>query len=59
VFAACLKALDEWEEAQQTKLELLRTEIQGGIDQLDRGEGVDGEEALQRIRARFAARLKS
>ncbi|HEU4561583.1 MAG TPA: hypothetical protein VFS20_27405 [Longimicrobium sp.] len=58
VFAARLKALDEWEDVQRAKFETLRAEIQVGIEQLDRGEGVDGEEALQRIRARFAARLE-
>jgi antitoxin ParD1/3/4 len=58
VFAACLKALAEWEDVQRAKYEKLRGEIQAGIDQLDRGEGIDGEEALQRIRARFAARLE-
>lgn len=56
VFAACLKALNEWEDVQRAKFETLRAEIQVGIEQLDRGEGIDGEEALQRIRARFAAR---
>ena len=58
VFAACLKALGEWEEVQRAKFEKLRAEIQVGIDQADRGEMVDGPEALQRIRERFAARLE-
>jgi len=53
VFAACLKALDQWEDVQRAKDEKLRADIQVGIDQLDRGEGVDGEEALQRSRERF------
>lgn len=58
VFAACLKALGEWEEIQQAKYEQLRADIQVGIDQADRGQLVDGPEALRRIRERFAARLE-
>jgi antitoxin ParD1/3/4 len=58
VFAACLKALAEWEDVQRAKYETLRAEIQVGIDQADRGQLVDGPEALRRIRERFSARLE-
>jgi antitoxin ParD1/3/4 len=53
VFRACLEALAVWEDVQRAKFEKLRGEIQVGIDQADRGPVVDGEEALQRIRARL------
>lgn len=59
VFAACLEALGEWEDVQRAKYEKLRAEIQMGIDQLERGQVVDGEEALQRIRARFMEKAGS
>jgi antitoxin ParD1/3/4 len=58
VFAACLIALADWEHVQRAKYEKLRAEIQVGIDQADRGQLVDGREALRRIRERFAARLE-
>ena len=44
--------------AEQMKLEWLKREVQKGIDELDRGEFVDGEELLEELRVRAESRLK-
>lgn len=49
-----LELLLEAEETRQRRLERLRREIQEGIDQLDRGEYVDGEEFLKELRQTIA-----
>lgn len=41
-----------------TDLEALRKAIQVGIDQLDRGEAVDGEATMKRLRDRLEAARK-
>lgn len=48
-----LRLLQEREEEHSVRLEALRRELQIGIDQLDRGEGLDGEEAFERILAQL------
>ena len=37
------------EDERQTKLDALRRDVRRGLDQLDRGEWVDGEEAFSRV----------
>jgi len=51
-----LRLLQEREEERAARLEALRRDIQVGTDQLDRGEGVDGEEAFDRVLARIQHR---
>ena len=41
------------DERNQRKLEWLRKEIQKGIDSLEKGQYVDGPEAMKRIRERL------
>lgn len=48
-----LRLLQEREEEYRLRLEALRGELRIGIDQLDRGEVVDGEEAFERILAQL------
>jgi antitoxin ParD1/3/4 len=48
-----LRLLQEREEERAARLSALRRDIQIGVDQLDRGEGVDGEEAFARVLARI------
>ncbi|HEX8450885.1 MAG TPA: type II toxin-antitoxin system ParD family antitoxin [Longimicrobium sp.] len=43
------------EEERRTKLEALRTDVQAGIEQLDRGEGVDGEMVFEEVLRSIAA----
>jgi antitoxin ParD1/3/4 len=48
-----LRLLQEREEEHAARLEALRRDIQVGIAELDRREGVDGEEAFDRVLARI------
>jgi antitoxin ParD1/3/4 len=48
-----LRLLQEREEEHAARLEALRGDIRVGLDELDRGEGVDGEEAFDRVLARI------
>lgn len=56
VLEALLDALARDEADDAERLQALRREIQIGIDQLERGEYSDGEEAFARIRERFKQR---
>jgi antitoxin ParD1/3/4 len=47
-----LRLLKEREEFKQLRLNELRRDIQEGVAAADRGELVDGREALRRIRSR-------
>ena len=49
-----LRLLLEREEEHAARLEVLRGDIRVGLEELDRGEGVDGEEAFERVLARVA-----
>lgn len=53
-----LRLLKEREELKGLRLTELRKEIALGIEQADRGEFVDGPEAIARIRKRSAQRKK-
>lgn len=37
------------EEERRTKLDALRRDVRGALDQLDRGEWIDGEEAFSGV----------
>lgn len=46
-----LLLLQAREEEQAVRLASLRADIQSGLDQLDRGEGLDGEEVFEQVLA--------
>jgi antitoxin ParD1/3/4 len=48
-----LRLLQLREEEQAVRMEALRRDIQEGLDELDRGAGVPGGEAFDRIMARI------
>ena len=50
-----LRLLFGADDARAAQLAELNSQIQLGLDQLDRGEGVDGGSARRRIRERFPA----
>ncbi|HEX5727743.1 MAG TPA: type II toxin-antitoxin system ParD family antitoxin [Longimicrobiaceae bacterium] len=50
VIGAALRLLDRREERTRNKLEALRHEIQVGIDEIERGEVIPGEQAFAEIR---------
>jgi antitoxin ParD1/3/4 len=56
-----LRLLQEREDEHAARMEALRKDLQISLDQLDRGEGVDGEEAFDRVFARIghSGRLQS
>lgn len=47
-----LRLLAERDRVREMRLQELRAEIQVGLDELDRGDGIPGEEALQELRRR-------
>ncbi len=50
-----LRLLQARDDEQAARLQTLRRDIQEGLDELDRGESVPGEEAWNRIMARIDA----
>jgi antitoxin ParD1/3/4 len=55
VVREALRLLFEADDLKARRLEQLNGDIQLGLDQLDRGEGLDGDESRRRVAARFAA----
>ena len=51
-------ALQMWKEREE-KLEKLRQDVQVGIDHLERGEWIEGEEAIRQIKERIAKRKEN
>lgn len=49
-----LRLLQQREEEHAVRLAALRSDIQLGLDELECGGGVDGEDAFDRITARIA-----
>lgn len=50
VICEALRLLEQAELNEAQRLEALRADIQGGLDQLDRGESVDGDILFARLR---------
>ena len=59
VIRAGLRLLEQEDELRETRLAAVRAEVQAGIDQAERGELVDGEEAMARVKKRAAAKKRS
>lgn len=53
-----LRLLFETEELREHRLGQLRSDIRRGLDQLDRGEEIPGEELLAEVTERLEARRK-
>lgn len=51
VLRESLRVLQRIDEERQARLDALRQKIDRGLDELDRGMGVDGEEAFDRVLA--------
>jgi antitoxin ParD1/3/4 len=54
-----LRLLDEQDQLREVRLQEVRRKIQSGLDQLDRGEGIDGEAVLDRMKQKTAAVRRS
>ena len=50
-----IRTLIRADRERQQKLEVLRRDVQVGLDELDRGEGVPADEVFDRLRQRHAA----
>lgn len=59
VVRAGLRLLEQEDEAREARLAAMRSEIQAGIEQAERGELHDGEEAVGRVRKRSAAKRRA
>ncbi|MCT7980377.1 hypothetical protein [Laspinema olomoucense] len=51
-----MRLLEEREKRYQETLAQLQEKITAGIDSLDRGKGIDGETALQKLREKIISR---
>lgn len=51
-----LRLLFEADEIRAHRLDKLDADIRLGLDQLDRGEGIAGDESRRRVLAQFAAK---
>lgn len=52
VIRAGLRLLQEQDELRQIRLQELKREVQKGLDQIERGEVVDGDEVFKELRER-------
>jgi len=52
VIRAGLRFLEQEDEARAARLATMRAEVRAGIDQAERGELIDGEKAVGRVRKR-------
>ena len=50
-----LRLIQEQDELRRIKVEMLRQEIAKGIEQLDRGEGIPGDQVFAEIKKRNKA----
>jgi antitoxin ParD1/3/4 len=52
-----VRALIRADRERQAKLEALRRELQIGLDELERGEGISGEEVFRQLRERYGSTI--
>lgn len=53
VLSAALQLLEERERHYEQWLEETRQKVQVGLDELDRGEGLDGDVVMERLREKL------
>ena len=53
VISKALKLLLEWDKGYQQWVEETRQKVEVAIEQLDRGEGIDGEVVVERLREKL------
>ncbi|NJO64861.1 MAG: type II toxin-antitoxin system ParD family antitoxin [Richelia sp. RM2_1_2] len=53
VISKALKLLDEWEKGYQNWVEETRQKIEVAVEQLERGEGIDGEVVVEQLREKI------
>jgi len=50
-----LRLIEDQDRLRELRLQEVRKKIQAGLDQLDRGEGIPGEEVYARMKEKSAA----
>lgn len=58
VIRAGLRLLEQEDEVRETRLAAMRAQVQEGIEQAERGELDDGEEAVARVKKRAASKRR-
>ena len=58
VIRAGLRLLEREEKNRETRIAAMRTKVEEGIAQAERGELLDGEEAIARVKMRAAAKKR-
>ncbi len=58
VIREALRLLKEHDELRQRRIDQIRKKIARGIEQLDRGEGVDGEEFFEELQRKGQRRRR-
>lgn len=53
VISKALKLLDKWEKGYQNWVEETRQQVEVAAQALDKGEGIDGEVVLERLREKL------
>ena len=53
VISKALKLLLEWEQGYQQWVEETRQKVEVAIEQLDKGEGIEGEVVIERLRSKL------
>jgi antitoxin ParD1/3/4 len=53
VISKALRLLDEWEQGYQKWVEETRQKVEVAVEQLERGEGIDGEVVVERLREKL------
>ena len=59
VVRAALRLLEQDDELRETRLAARRSQVREGIEQAERGELLDGEEAVARVKKRAASKRRS
>ena len=59
VISKALKLLDEWEKGYQKWVEETRQKVEVAVEQLERGEGIDGEVVVERLRSKLHQETRS
>ena len=59
VIRAGLRLLEQEDELRATRLEAVRAQVREGIDQAERGELVDGELAVGRVKKRAEGKRRN
>ena len=59
VISKALKLLDEWEKGYQNWVEETRQKVEVAVEQLERGEGIEGEVVVERLRSKLRQETRS